>query len=273
MPSYAITGASRGLGWAFLEEISNDSSNTVIGIVRDKTATDKRVKDELNGRPNITILQADITDYAALKKAAEDTSKITGGHLDYLIANAALVSKYDGYDGIGTLGSDPDQLTAQFNAYMTTNVLGNIHLYNLFMPLILAGDAKKVTAISTGMADLDLVNEFATYMGPLYAMSKAAMNMVTAKFSAQYKKEGVLFVSISPGFVDTGNNDVSNLSPEQMEGLQAMVASFQKYAPHFKGAITPQESVKAVLGVIDKLSLDQGHGGAFLSHLGTKQWL
>jgi NAD(P)-dependent dehydrogenase (short-subunit alcohol dehydrogenase family) len=156
---------------------------------------------------------------------------------------------------------------------MTTNVLGNIHLYNLFMPLILAGDAKKVTAISTGMADLDLVNDFAAYMGPLYATSKAAMNMITAKFSAQYKKDGVLFTSISPGFVDTGNNDGSRLSPEQLKGLQAMIESFQKYAPHFKGPITPQESAKAVLELIEKLSLSQGHAGAFLSHLGTKQWL
>lgn len=87
MPSYVITGASKGLGvgsandqttagipiansskqWAFLEKISGNSSNNVIGIVRDKAATDKRVKEELGGRSNITILQADITDYAALK--------------------------------------------------------------------------------------------------------------------------------------------------------------------------------------------------------------
>lgn len=156
---------------------------------------------------------------------------------------------------------------------MTTNVLGNIDLYNFFMPLLLAGNAKKVVAISTGMADLDLVNEFSAYIRPLYATSKVAMNMITAKFSAQYKKDGVLFLSISPGFVDTGNNDVSTLTPGQMEGLMAMVTSFQKYAPHFKGAITPQESVKTVLSVTDQVSLNQGHGGAFLSHLGNKQWL
>ena len=30
--------------------------------------------------------------------------------------------------------------------------------------------------------------------------------MAIAKFSAQYAKEGILFLSVSPGFVDTGNN-------------------------------------------------------------------
>lgn len=156
---------------------------------------------------------------------------------------------------------------------MTTNVLGNIQLYNLFMPQILAGDVKKVVSISTGMADLDLVNTYEVYMGPLYSASKAALNLITAKFSAQYKKDGVLFLSLSPGFVDTGNNDLSQLSPEQLAGLQAMMESFQKYAPDFKGPITPQQSAEAVLGVIEKSSLSEGYGGAFLSHLGTKQWL
>lgn len=35
-------------------------------------------------------------------------------------------------------------------------------------------------------------------------MSKAAMNMAAAKFSAQYKRDDVLFLCISPGVVDVG---------------------------------------------------------------------
>ena len=110
-------------------------------------------------------------------------------------------------------------------------------------------------------------------MGPLYSTSKAAMNLITAKFSAQYKKDGILFLSISPGFVDTGNNDLSKLTPERMAGLQAMIESFKTYAPEFKGAITPQESARAVLRVIEKQSLSGGHAGDLISHLGNKQWL
>lgn len=85
------------------------------------------------------------------------------------------------------------------------NVVAVIHLYNLFMPLILKGQAKKVVAISTGMADAELVNKYEVEMAPLYAISKTALNMVVAKFNAQYKKDGVLFLGISPGVVDTGN--------------------------------------------------------------------
>jgi len=37
------------------------------------------------------------------QNAAVDVSKITGGSLDYLIANAGNVSQYDAYDGLGAL--------------------------------------------------------------------------------------------------------------------------------------------------------------------------
>ena len=45
------------------------------------------------------------------------------------------------------------------------------------------------------------------------------------------------------------------------------------YAPDFKGPITPEESVKAVRSVWEKASIEEGYGGAFISHLGNKQWV
>lgn len=85
------------------------------------------------------------------------------------------------------------------------NVLANIHLYNLFMPLILKGQVKKVVAISSGLADTDLTNQYDVTLHSLYAITKAALNMATAKFNAQYKKDGVLFLSLCPGMADVGH--------------------------------------------------------------------
>lgn len=92
------------------------------------------------------------------------------------------------------------------------NVVGNIHLFALFLPLVQKGTAKKVIAISTGMADDELISKFEVANGAPYSISKAGMNTAVAKFSAQYKKDGILFMSISPGLVDTGhyNNSKSN---------------------------------------------------------------
>lgn len=92
-------------------------------------------------------------------------------------------------------------------ALFETNVIAYIHLFSLFLPLIQKGQAKKMVAITSGMADTDLVNQFETDSGALYSTSKAALNMIVAKFNAQYKKDGILFLAQCPGMVDVGRFD------------------------------------------------------------------
>lgn len=108
-------------------------------------------------------------------------------------------------------GEDPQAFEEDVLKSFQINVVSNIHLINQFMPLILAGNAKKVIALSTGMADLDPIIQFEFDNAPGYAISKAAMNVAIGKFHAQYKKQGVLCMSICPGAVETGhfNNSTS----------------------------------------------------------------
>lgn len=152
-----------------------------------------------------------------------------------------------------------------------TNIVGNIHLLNLFLPLVLKSKTKKVITISTGLADLDLTNEYELDNGALYAASKAALNIIVAKFSAQYKKDGVLFLSISPGLVEVGH--FSDATPEETQRLMAFAGKLVSYAPHFKGPITPEESVRHVRATWEKASIEGGYAGAFISHFGNKQWV
>ena len=91
------------------------------------------------------------------------------------------------------------------NSLFNIKDFGNVHLFHLFLPLVLKGNTKKVVVVSSGQADLDFINKYDVTPGSLYAASKAAMNMITAKFSAQYKSDGVLFLSISPGMVEVGH--------------------------------------------------------------------
>ena len=37
-----------------------------------------------------------------------------------------------------------------------------------------------------------------------YCISKAAVNMVVAKYAARFEKDNFIFLAISPGLVDTG---------------------------------------------------------------------
>ena len=98
-------------------------------------------------------------------------------------------------------GDKVEELEDVSSKLFQTNVVGNIHLFNLFLPLVLKGKIKKVITISSGHADLYLINDLEIETNALYSASKAAMNVIVAKFNAQYKKDGVLFVSIIPGVV------------------------------------------------------------------------
>ncbi len=84
------------------------------------------------------------------------------------------------------------------------NVVGNIHLFNLAMPLIHQGRAKKVIAISSAVADADIISKLEVTDQCPYSISKAALSYAVAKFGAQYAKDGVLCMSIAPGIIDTG---------------------------------------------------------------------
>ena len=85
-----------------------------------------------------------------------------------------------------------------------TNVIGNIYLFKRFLPLILRGQTKKVIAMSAAMSDINITRSYDVDMGVSYSVTKAALNSAVSKFSAQYRGQGVLFMCICPGTVDTG---------------------------------------------------------------------
>jgi NAD(P)-dependent dehydrogenase (short-subunit alcohol dehydrogenase family) len=87
-----------------LKQLSADSNNLVIGLVRDKAGVEKKVAAEIGKRPNIHILHEDLDDYASLKQAAADTAKIVGDRgVDYLVANAAYLPFLDAFHHISFL--------------------------------------------------------------------------------------------------------------------------------------------------------------------------
>lgn len=267
MPSYVVTGASRGLGYAFVTHLASISGNTVIGLVRNVSATEERLHKD--GVHNVHVLAADITDVAALQRAAEDTAKITGGGLDVLINNAGLISEVSRWTSV--VDHTPDELEKDLMSSFQTNVVGVAHTINAFLPLIRKGSEKKVITISTGMADIEAVAQFGLSVAGPYSISKAGTNALVAKYAAALgKKEDILFMSISPGMVDT--REGKPMTQEDMQGFQAMGAAFAAYAPHFKGPITPLESVELVMEVVRKATVET-MGGAFVSQFGNKQWL
>lgn len=266
MPSYAITGASRGIGYGFVTALSKIPGNTVFALVRNKGATEEKLS--ADGVTNVHVIVADLVDPAGLQAAAAAVGEVTGGTLDYLINNGAVLlndeAPLDEYSH--------EKLDQILDDSFRGNVNGVAHTINAFLPLIRKGQAKKIITISSGMADIDLIKDYDISGSVAYSVSKAATNALVAKYHALLgRKEGVLFLSLSPGVVDTSSGRAPPTDGE-MAAFMELGAKMQRYAPDFKGPIGVAESVEAQLRVIHDSTLETS-GGAFISHLGTKRWL
>lgn len=63
------------------------------------------------------------------------------------------------------------------------------------------------------------------------------------------------------------------VTPEQMQGLVGFMGKMAEYAPDFKGPVQVDEAVRTNMLLWEKVSIESGYSGAFVSHLGNKQWL
>lgn len=83
------------------------------------------------------------------------------------------------------------------------NLFQAVNTVNTLLPLIEKGQQKKIIYISSGIGDIPTTR--ATEMPNLvgYAISKAAGNLVMAKYAAELKAKGILTLSLSPGWVET----------------------------------------------------------------------
>lgn len=65
----------------------------------------------------------------------------------------------------------------------------------------------------------------------------------------------------------------STVTPEQMQGLQKFMGKLATYAPDFKGAIPVEEAIPVMRKTWERLSIEDGFGGAFISQHGNQKWL
>ncbi|KAJ4299213.1 hypothetical protein N0V90_004457 [Kalmusia sp. IMI 367209] len=263
MPSYVIVGASRGIGYQFLKTLSKqDPSNIVIGLAR--SPADVEAKVAADNLKNVHILHGDMDSAASLNDAAKKSAGLTGGVVDYLVVNGAyfamptLLMSADEYVG------KEDLFIEEMNKSMQTNVAGTLFAFNAFLPLVLKSSVKRVAAITSAAADRNYIFEGEDIRSIHYSISKGALNILVAKFAARYKNDGVVFASISPGFVAT-HDDVPK---EFMDKVAAPLFRFDKA---LKGPLTPEQSVEACLKVLANISKEQS--GDFLSQWGNKVWL
>ncbi|PZR27549.1 MAG: short-chain dehydrogenase/reductase [Citrobacter freundii] len=111
-----ITGASSGLGKATAKLFQEKGWKVIASMRRPEE------EKELNGLPNITVIELDVTDTA---KSQETISEILkAGSVDVVLNNA----------GYGLIGPLESFTTEQIQLQIQTNLMGVIHITQAFIP-------------------------------------------------------------------------------------------------------------------------------------------
>ncbi|CAH0025610.1 unnamed protein product [Clonostachys rhizophaga] len=271
MPSYVVVGASRGLGYTFLKVLAADPNNVVIGLVRDVVAVQKRLDED--GLTSVRIFKGDVTNLDQLKAARASIEEIVGA-VDYLIFNAAYKSREAIVRNLAEFSDDLDFLEAEITKSYRVNVIGLINTITVFMPLVQRSSIKNIIALTSGMGSCDFVNQSGIDGGIPDSVSKAALNMLVAKYNATYKSEGVFVMGICAGSVDTFEGVAPSFSESEAARFGEFGAKLKAYSPRFAGPVPPEDGTRQLLKIIYASSLENGNGGTCVSYFGsTTKWL
>jgi NAD(P)-dependent dehydrogenase (short-subunit alcohol dehydrogenase family) len=215
MSSVLITGANRGIGLEFARQYSEDGWDVI--------ATARQSSPELDGL-GVHVEHLDLADAGAVAGFAAKVD----GPLDLLIANAGTNHPMNA----ATVKDGKD-----WAVMMTVNAISPFMLAKALLPRMT--DGGRMIAISSGMGS---IAENGGGWIP-YRTSKAALNMAWSSLALDARRQGVIAVVLSPGWVKT-----------RMGGAGA--------------EITPEESVSAMRVLIDRLTIDQT--GRFLRRDGSE---
>ena len=204
MTTILITGANRGLGFEVARRLVAAGHNVWIGA-RD-TGRGQEAADAIGAR----FVQLDVTDDASVAAAAEKV-----GDLDVLVNNA----------GISGGRIPPSDASADdMRKVYETNVFGAVRVLHAFIPLLEKSSAPVVVNVSSGVGSLGLASNPGSPMSqanyPVYASSKAALNMLTIRYAAAFPKMRIN--SVDPGFTATDFNQHRGTQTVQ-QGAEAIV--------------------------------------------------
>ncbi|KAM5539648.1 hypothetical protein V8D89_006757 [Ganoderma adspersum] len=260
MPSYAVLGASRGIGLEYVLQLARRSDAVVFAIVRNPEGS-TYLQPAVASLKNVHIFSGDVADYSTLERAANQVSEITGGKLDYLIHNAAKSDAGTAFEGFDDY-SNMEDLDNAFISAFKVNSLGPIHSIIAFLPLLRASDSKKVIVLGSCADDPDTVKSLKIANPVAYGMTKAAAHIATTKLAKKLKDEGFVVVTLDPGFVDTSGT----ASQHDLDVLQELSKRVKRENRIQTVGERPEEAVVAHLRVID--GLETAHNGLYLSHTG-----
>jgi NAD(P)-dependent dehydrogenase (short-subunit alcohol dehydrogenase family) len=186
-----ITGTSTGFGKLTAITLAN-AGHSVIAGMRNVAGKNASVAQELNGIPNVEVVEIDITSDDSVRQAFEHVL-LKYGKIDVLVNNAAV-------SGFGLLeGYSLDQVRNMFEV----NVYGVLRTYQAVLPAMRKEKKGLIINLTSGASGHTL-----PFMIP-YLASKFVVESITEGAQGELSDFGIENVSIQPGVYPTEMNNGS----------------------------------------------------------------
>jgi NAD(P)-dependent dehydrogenase (short-subunit alcohol dehydrogenase family) len=192
-----VTGASQGIGAALVEALLNAGYNVV--------ATSRNIHQSLAPVPNLVLVAGDIGKKETAAEVVEAAIESFGA-IDLLVTNA----------GIFSTKPFTEFTTEDFNALVSTNLLGFLYITQLAVARMLKQPSGAVVSITAALADQPIAGVNAAV--PM--ITKGGLNAVIKSLAIEYAKAGIRFNAVAPGIVDTPMH--TNDPKEFLRTLQPM---------------------------------------------------
>ena len=215
--SFLVTGAARGLGALFCQEIAR-AGGSILALGRKKEALAAMLAD-LPGNNHDAII-ADVRDSQALK------DQLNGRQFNALVNNAGVAMT------AAIHSSDEDEV----RRLIDTNFLGSLWTIQAAVPALKAAGDGVIVNVASVLGHRPLPHT------GIYAASKAAVMQITKAAAIELAREGIRVNALAPGYVITDLNR-EFLASEAGVKLQKRTA-LRRFA-------TPEELMPALLFLLD----------------------
>jgi NAD(P)-dependent dehydrogenase (short-subunit alcohol dehydrogenase family) len=195
-----ITGGTSGIGRATADKLAQLGIHVIV-VGRNTGRGEKTVAEVRATGGKADFISSDLRDAASAREVARKAIQLGNGHVDILINNA----------GIYPFGPTHE---------MTEEMFERVYSLNVKVPYFLVAELAPLMAKRGKGAIVNLSTMAADYGAPgvsLYGSSKAAINLLTKVWAAEYGPRGVRINAVSPG-------------PTRTEGTGAMGEGLEQLA-------------------------------------------
>jgi NAD(P)-dependent dehydrogenase (short-subunit alcohol dehydrogenase family) len=226
-----ITGGTSGIGRAVANKLAQLGIHVVV-VGRNEERGKKAIAEIRASGGQADFISSDLRDAPRARQVARRAVELGNGHVDILINNA----------GIFPFGPTHETSEELFDKVYSLNVKAPYFLVAELAPVMAKRGKGAIVNVSTMVADYGAAGM------SLYRSSKAAINLLTKAWTAEYGRSGVRINAVSPGPTRTeGTNSMG-------DGLDQLAAE----APAGRPATADEIAEAIVFLATDRASFIQG---------------